>query len=142
MQRFSMVRLVTVGALCLSSQATHAASALDAKGLWLNADKGPVIEFTDCHDTPGTLCATVVWEKDAGATLDTCRLLIARLKKNDDQTWRDGWVHDPRTKRNYKAALRVNIDTLSMRTFIGAEMLGESGEMSSVAVLPAGCKAN
>ena len=143
MKRLPIVGLVTAVALCLSAPATFAASPLDAKGLWLSGDKGAVIEFKDCADTPGALCATVVWDKDAGTPLDTCGLLIAKLKKYDDEAWRDGWVHDPRTKKNYKAAVRVNKDTLALRAFIGAEILGETEEMSRVAALPgAACKSH
>lgn len=143
MKRLPIVGLVTAVTCWMSSQAAHAASPHDAKGLWLSGDKGAVIEFKDCADTPGALCATVVWDKDAGTPLDTCGLLIAKLKKYDDEAWRDGWVHDPRTKKNYKAAVRVNKDTLSLRAFIGAEILGETEEMSRVASLPgAACKSH
>lgn len=136
MKRLRIVGLVTAVAFSLSSLTALAASPNDAKGLWLSGDKGAVIEFKDCADTAGALCATVVWDKDAGTPLDTCGLLIAKLKKYDDEAWRDGWVHDPRTKKNYKAAVRVNKDTLSLRAFIGAEILGETEEMSRVATLP------
>ncbi|MBI3384066.1 MAG: DUF2147 domain-containing protein [Aquabacterium sp.] len=149
MKRLPIVGLVSavVFMSCgLSGHAAHAAqtgsSPNDAKGLWLSADKGAVIEFKDCTDPAGALCATIVWDKDAGTPLDTCGLMIAKLKKYDDEAWRDGWVHDPRTKKNYKATVRVNKDTLALRAYIGAEILGETEEMSRVATLPAGCKAH
>lgn len=146
MKRSPIVGLVTAVAFLLTGAAAGAAQTPpgpnDAKGLWLSADKGAVIEFKDCSDPAGALCATIVWDKDAGTPLDTCGLMIAKLKKYDDEAWRDGWVHDPRTKKNYKATVRVNKDTLALRAYIGAEILGETEEMSRVAALPAGCKAH
>lgn len=146
MMRLPIVGLVTAVTALLTGSAACAAQTppgpSDAKGLWLSADKGAVIEFKDCTDPAGALCATIVWDKDAGTPLDTCGLMIAKLKKYDDEAWRDGWVHDPRTKKNYKATVRVNKDTLSLRAYIGAEILGETEEMSRVATLPAGCKAH
>ncbi len=146
MKRLPIVGLVTAVAFLITGSAACAAQTPpgpnDAKGLWLSADKGAVIEFKDCSDPAGALCATIVWDKDAGTPLDTCGLMIAKLKKYDDEAWRDGWVHDPRTKKNYKATVRVNKDTLALRAYIGAEILGETEEMSRVATLPAGCKAH
>ena len=131
-------------ALSLSAVAAQAAAPTDAKGLWLSADKGAVIEFKDCPDVASSLCATIVWDKDAGTPLDTCGLLISKLKRFEDDAWRDGWVFDPRTKKHYKAAVRVQKDAkpevLSMRAYIGTEILGETEEMTRVSTLPAGCK--
>lgn len=148
MKRLPFVGQCTALSFMLTSAWVHAAQTTaqttngpnDAKGLWLSADKGAVIEFKDCADTASALCATIVWDKDAGTPLDTCGLMIAKLKKYEDEAWRDGWVHDPRTKKNYKATVRVNKDTLSLRAYIGTEILGETEEMSRVATLPAGCK--
>ena len=139
--------LAVCTALTLTSVSTLTWSAPtpnDAKGLWLSGDKGAVIEFKDCPDAAGSLCATIVWDKDAGTPLDTCGLLISKLKRYDDEAWRDGWVFDPRSKKHYKAAVRVNKDskpeTLLMRAYIGTEILGETEEMTRVSSLPAGCK--
>ena len=50
----------------------------------------------------------------------------------------------PRSKKHYKAAIRVNKDskpeTLLLRAFIGTEILGDTEEMTRVASLPSGCK--
>jgi uncharacterized protein (DUF2147 family) len=142
MKHAHIVGLATALLGLLITPAARAASPDDAKGLWLSADKAAVIEFKPCTDAAAQLCATIVWDKDAGTPLDTCGLLIARLKKYEDEAWRDGWVHDPRTKKNYKAAVRVNKDTLALRAYIGTELLGETEEMSRVASLPTGCKAH
>ncbi|MGE5452118.1 MAG: DUF2147 domain-containing protein [Acidobacteriota bacterium] len=130
----------------MSSPAWCAPTPNDAKGLWLSSDKGAIIEFKDCADVAGALCATIVWDKDAGTPLDTCGVLISKLKRYDDEAWRDGWVFDPRTQKHYKGAVRVNKDSqpekLLMRAYIGTEILGETEEMTRVSSLPAGCKAH
>lgn len=128
--------------LCLAGLSTSvfASSPNDAQGLWLSADKGAIIEFKPCPDVSSSLCASIVWDKDAGTPADTCGLLISKLKRYDDEAWRDGWVFDPRTKKHYKASVRVDKNTLSMRAFIGVEVLGETEEMTRVASVPTGCK--
>ena len=134
--------LASLSLLCASAWA--APSPQDAKGLWLSSDKGAIIEFKDCADTAGALCGTIVWDKDAGTPLDTCGVLISKVKRYADKAWRDGWVFDPRSKKHYKAAIRVNKDskpeTLLLRAFIGTEILGDTEEMTRVASLPSGCK--
>ena len=66
-------------------------------------------------------------------------MVIARLKRFEDDAWRDGWAHDPRSKKTYKAVLRTQGDTLKLRAFIGTELLGETEEMKRASALPAGC---
>ncbi len=68
---------------------------------------------------------------------------IAKLQKFDGAAWRDGWVHDPREKKNYKGAVRVKGEgkLLSVRAYIGTEMLGQTEEMTRADAVPDGCKA-
>ena len=112
----------------------------DAKGLWLSADKAAVIEFKPCADSAGALCGTIVWDKDAGTPDDACGVMIAKLKAWEDDAWRNGWVHDPRTKKNYKGIVRVKDATLMVRAYIGTELLGETEIMTRAASVPPGCK--
>ena len=130
--------LVLVGLVGTSAQA---GSAQDAQGLWLSADKAAVIQFAPCADTPSALCGKIVWDKDANTPTDACGMTIAKLTRYEDDAWRNGWVLDPRTNKHYKGALRVKADVLSLRAFIGTELLGETEQMARVQVLPAGCKA-
>jgi uncharacterized protein (DUF2147 family) len=109
-------------------------------GLWLSADKAAVIEFKPCTDPKDALCGTIVWDKDAGTPADACGVMIAKLKTWQDDAWRNGWVHDPRTKKNYKGIVRTKNDTLLVRAYIGTELLGETEVMTRVASVPAGCK--
>ncbi len=113
-----------------------AATADDAKGLWMTAEKDAVIEFKLCPDRAGALCGQIVWDKDAGTPADTCGMRIAQLDRYDDDAWRDGWVYDPRDKKSYKASIRVKGSTLSLRAFIGVEVLGETEDFARVAALP------
>lgn len=127
-------------AIASAALAANTASAEQAKGLWLSADKAAIIEFKECGDNRDALCGKIVWDKDAGTPLDACGVMIAKMKKYDDEAWRDGWVHDPRSKKNYKGVIRVKNDILQVRAFIGTELLGETEEMTRAASLPAGCK--
>lgn len=122
------------------TSAASATSADQAKGLWLSADKAAVIEFKECSDSKDALCGKIVWDKDAGTPDDACGVTIAKLKNYNDEAWRDGWVHDPRSKKNYKGIIRVKNDVLHVRAYIGTELLGETEEMTRVATLPVGCK--
>ncbi|UUZ49889.1 DUF2147 domain-containing protein [Massilia sp. B-10] len=72
---------------------------------------------------------------------DACGVMIAKLKAWDDDAWRNGWVHDPRTKKNYKGIVRVKDATLLVRAYIGTELLGETEIMTRAASVPPGCKA-
>lgn len=108
-----------------------------AKGLWMTAQNDAVIAFAPCADAATALCGRIVWDKDAGTPADTCGTLIARLERHADGAWRDGWVHDPRTGKNYKGAVRVKSGELHIRAFIGAEVLGQTEILKAVTALPA-----
>ena len=144
LQRFFPALLMGMGiGMGLScAPAAHAATPDSAKGLWLTAEKDAVIEFKACADRPAALCGHIVWDKDAGKPADTCGLQIAQLNRFDDDAWRDGWVYDPRTKKNYKATVRRKDAVLTIRAFIGVEILGETEQLTSIAALPPGpaCK--
>jgi len=134
-QRISLT--LTAAAIALLSTPTLAASPDDAKGLWLSADGGAVIEFKPCTEKPSALCGRIVWDKDAGTSADTCGIQVAQLDKYENEAWRDGWVYDPRDKKKYKGALRVKSGDIHLRAFIGTEILGQTEQMRRVAELPA-----
>ncbi|MGD8909446.1 MAG: DUF2147 domain-containing protein [Chromatiales bacterium] len=113
-----------------------AVGADDAKGLWLTAEKDAVIEFDACPDRSSSLCGRIVWDIDAGTPADTCGVQIAQLNHYEKDTWRDGWVYDPRDKKNYKATIRVKGEILKIRAFIGVEILGETELLSRTQSLP------
>jgi len=129
-----------ISVLALTWLAPAQASQDAATGLWLSADKAAVIEFKTCADLPGALCGTIVWDKDAGTPDDACGVTIAKLKTFEDDAWRNGWVHDPRTKKNYKGIVRVKDATLMVRAYIGTELLGETEIMTRAESIPSGCK--
>lgn len=127
-----------------STQSATAASSNDAIGLWRTAESDAVIDFKACPDEPSTMCGTIVWDKDAGASDDTCGVRISKLKRYDGDAWRDGWVYDPRSNKHFKGAVRVNGSTMSIRAYIGTEVLGETEELTRVESLPTTpvCKKN
>ncbi|MFT7772194.1 DUF2147 domain-containing protein [Roseateles sp.] len=113
-----------------------AASPDDAKGLWLTAEKDGVLEFKACEARPSALCGTIVWDKDAGGPKDNCGLQVAQLDRYENEAWRDGWLFDPRDNKKYKGVLRVKQGVLHLRAFVGAEILGQTEQMTRVADLP------
>ncbi|MGD8912276.1 MAG: DUF2147 domain-containing protein [Candidatus Thiodiazotropha sp.] len=137
------VSLTLIGVSLLSHSSlswTAPAGAVDAdnaKGLWLTAEKDAVIEFDTCPERPASLCGRIVWDIDAGTPADTCGVQIAQLNSYANDAWRDGWVYDPRDKKNYKATIRVKGETLKIRAFIGVEILGETELLSRTHSLPA-----
>ena len=112
---------------------THAANATASHGTWVRGAPGALLELKACADAAGVLCGQIVWDKDAGTAADACGVRIARLKRWDGEAWREGWVHDPRSKKNYKGVLRAQGDKLSLRAFVGVEVLGETEEMTRAA---------
>jgi uncharacterized protein (DUF2147 family) len=136
--RMKQLSLSVLALLCLPAAA---ASPDNVKGFWLSADKAAVIEFKECADSKEALCGKIVWDKDAGTPDDACGVTIAKLKTYEEDAWRNGWVRDPRTKKNYKGIVRVKKENLLVRAYIGTELLGETEEMTRVQTVPAGCKA-
>jgi uncharacterized protein (DUF2147 family) len=109
----------------------------DAKGLWMTAQNDAVIEFKPCADGPTALCGHIVWDKDAGTPADTCGVQIAQLQRYDNDAWRDGWIYDPRDKKKYKGVVRLKGGDLSIRAFIGVEILGQTELLKRVSSIPA-----
>jgi uncharacterized protein (DUF2147 family) len=123
-----------------AAQAPAQPPAEPAQGLWLAAQKDGVVEFKPCAEEPTAMCGIVVWDKDAGpGKPGDCGVRIAKLRRKDDGVWRDGWVVDPREKKNYKGALRIKGEVLALRAYIGTELLGQTEEMTRVDAIPAGC---
>ena len=113
-----------------------------AQGLWLSAQKDGVVELKPCAEEPTALCGTVVWDKDASLTpprRGDCGLRIVKLRQFDDGAWRDGWIHDPREKKNYKGLIRAHGRDLTMRAYIGVQVIGKSEEFTRVEAVPPGC---
>lgn len=138
-----MIRLALVPlAAALAILPAHAANPDEAKGLWLTADKAGVLEFKPCANKPAALCGRVVWDKEAGTSTDTCGVQIAEMQRYEGDAWRDGWVYDPRDNKKYKGVLRVKSGELHIRAFIGAEVLGQTEQLTRITALPEGpvCK--
>jgi len=126
-----------VGLVALAAAPALAASADDAKGLWMTPEKNGVIRFDACADRPSALCGTIVWEDDAGTPGDTCGVRLVELARFDGEAWRDGWVLDPRDNTKYSGVVSVSGDVLKLRGFIGLEILGQTEQLTRVRALPA-----
>ncbi|KFA27124.1 DUF2147 domain-containing protein [Xanthomonas vasicola] len=113
-----------------------AAASSPVQGLWLTSAKDAVIAFAPGSDAASSVCGRIVWDKDADTPKDTCGVQIARLDRDDNGTWRDGWAFDPRSGKRYKATLRSKGASLTLRAFIGAEVLGENMLFTRVQTLP------
>ncbi|MET0549986.1 MAG: DUF2147 domain-containing protein [Xanthomonas sp.] len=133
-KRYRAVGLVVAG--WLLAPAVGSAAPASAQGLWLTAAKDAVVEFAPCADAATALCGRIVWDKDAGTATDTCGVQIARLGREDGDTWREGWAFDPRSGKRYKATLRASGNALDLRAFVGVEVLGETERFTRVQALP------
>ena len=116
---------------------------LAARGLWLTAEHDAVVEFGPCTEDSGALCGVIAWDQDATSSgkQANCGVRIAQLSHFSDDAWRDGWAFDPRTGKHYKTVLRVTGDKMTMRSYVGIELFGETENLSRVDQLPAGCTA-
>ncbi len=85
-----------LSSVLMCSTGIHAAAGpLEAKGLWLTAEKDAVVKLDDCADKVGAICGQVVWVKDVASTSSDCGVQILQLTRYDQDAWRDGWVYDP-----------------------------------------------
>jgi uncharacterized protein (DUF2147 family) len=134
----SFVPTISSLLLGLLSTVSQAGVPDDAKGLWLTAEKDAVIEFKPCVDKSASLCGHIVWDKDADKPDNACGLQISQMERYANDAWRDGWLYDPRDKKKYKGVLRVKDGDLYVRAFVGAEILGQTEQMTRVTMLPAG----
>jgi len=142
MKRRTSTSVAAALALCLPTLTVLADDTAAAQGLWLSAQKDGVVELKPCVEEPSALCGTVVWDKDASVSPPKpgdCGLRIVKLKRFDDGAWRDGWIHDPREKKNYKGMIRAKGNEMTMRAYIGIAVLGKSEDFTRVDSIPAGC---
>ncbi|KTT27085.1 hypothetical protein SB14R_00095 [Pseudomonas oryzihabitans] len=114
----------------------QAASPAPVQGLWLTADQGAAVRVEPCADNAAALCGTIVWDKDAGNAHDTCGTRILQMTRNDEGTWRDGWVFDPRDGKKYKGYVRRKGDDLNIRAYVGTELLGKTEQLTPLSALP------
>ncbi|MBV6659757.1 DUF2147 domain-containing protein [Pseudomonas yamanorum] len=127
--------LLSLVMMC-SARSFAAAGPLDAKGLWLTAEKDAVIKLDDCSGKTGAICGQVVWVKDIDSSTNDCGVQILQLDRYDQDAWRDGWIYDPRDHKKYKGVVRVKEGNLNVRAFVGTEILGKTEQFERVEKLP------
>ncbi|WP_321926805.1 DUF2147 domain-containing protein [Burkholderia sp. BCC1998] len=137
--RLSLTVYLSVATVAFASDA--APDRLASVGLWVTAEHDAVIEFRPCADNNETLCGVIAWDEDAipGGRRASCGVRVAQLSHFSNGAWRDGWAFDPRTRKRYETVLRVVGDKMTMRSFIGLELFGETEELSRINQLPTGC---
>ncbi|UZD97729.1 DUF2147 domain-containing protein [Pseudomonas corrugata] len=119
-----------------SASSLAVAGPLDAKGLWLTAEKDAIVKLDDCKTQAGAICGQVVWVRDVASVSSDCGVQIIELKRYDQDAWRDGWVYDPRDHKKYKGVVRVKEGYLNVRAFVGTEILGKTEQFERVETLP------
>lgn len=110
-------------------------SSGDVKGLWMTEEKDAVLQVAGCQSKSDSLCAHVVWVKDADSVGD-CGVQILQLDSYDGSAWRNGWIYDPRDHKKYKGVVRLKDGVLNMRAFVGTEVLGKTEQLEKVEQLP------
>ncbi|MFS2199007.1 DUF2147 domain-containing protein [Pseudomonas sp. Pseusp3] len=123
-------------ALMCTGKIFAAAGPLDAKGLWLTAEKDAIIKLDDCTAKAGAICGQIVWVRDVASTTSDCGVQIMQLDRYEKDAWRDGWVYDPRNQKKYKGVVRVKEGNLNVRAFVGSEILGQTEQFERVEKLP------
>ena len=87
-----------------------------------------MIELGPCVYVGGTLCAIVVWDEGASPTRKpaSCGVRIAQIPHFTDGAWRDDWAFDLCTGKHYKTELRAAGDKMTLRSYVGIELLGQT----------------
>ncbi len=130
-QRF----LAVLAGVVYCAGAWAADSPDDVKGLWMTAEKDAVLRLEGCASKATSLCAHIIWVKDADSTAD-CGVQVLQLESFDGSAWRNGWVYDPRDHKKYKGVVRLKDGVLNMRAFVGTEVLGKTEQFDRIEQLP------
>ena len=112
------------------------------EGLWYDDTGEGVVEIAPCGDK---LCGRIVWLKApsdaAGRPLvddlnpdparrrqPICGLyVIGELKRQQNGTWDQGWIYDPKEGKAYDVELKLRAaDTLQVTGYLGIKFLSET----------------
>lgn len=136
-RRFAI--LVSAGLLAAAANAAGPGKEI---GTWYDDSGDGAIKIEACGDK---LCGKIVWLKDplnekgqplhdahnpdaALRTRTICGMpLLGNLARQEDQSWDNGWVYDPKEGKSYSLALRVIAsDRLEITGYLGMKLLGRS----------------
>jgi uncharacterized protein (DUF2147 family) len=126
-----------------------------AHGYWLTENRKAIVRITDCG---GDTCGRMVWienpldesgrpkrdarNSDAAKRARTiCGLeLVGGLVRTENDTWRDGWLYNPRDGGTYSAEIRaLSPSELEVRGYLGVSLLGKSQVWTRVGDDRGGC---
>ena len=109
--------LVLAAAMLLPSGA-QAAPGDEFVGLWATINDDAVLRTTRCKPQPWmeatSLCITIVYDSDLTNPNRTdpldCNRRVAQFETYENGGWKDGWAFDVRTRKVYRATLRIHPD--------------------------------
>lgn len=134
----------------LRAWGAHAAdTADDFLGYWKTPQGDGIVQLQRCalyrNAPPTGLCGVIVWDAEVNnphrvLALD-CNRKVFEAAKFEDGVWKEGWAFDSRNKKFYNAKLRLKGELLSVRTYIGSEITGQTEMFTRVKEVPSGCEA-
>ncbi|KAA5535154.1 DUF2147 domain-containing protein [Taibaiella lutea] len=133
-----------LSSLLLLLGTTFAANAQKEKveGNWLNQEKDAKIEIYKARD--GKFYGKIVWLKEPNrdgkpktdinnpkenmkATPIMGLLILKGFNKDDDTSYEDGTIYDPKNGKTYSCKITVkDANTLSIRGYIGISLIGRT----------------
>lgn len=138
--RFVPALVVSLVALASDSQA-----ARPEVGVWYDDSGQGAVEIYICTDNANRLCGRIVWLKeplnDQGVPKrdrynpkteqqgrPICGLpMLGNLGLMSDGGFDGGWIYDPKTGKQYSAAVKLTqSNTLTVTGYLGVKMLGKS----------------
>jgi uncharacterized protein (DUF2147 family) len=140
----SAARLLPALAVGLLALASEGHAARPEQGVWLNDTGEGAIEIYICEDNANRLCGRIVWLKEPlnaegkpkrdrynpapeNQFRPICGLpTIGNLGLMSDGTFDGGWIYDPKTGKQYSAALKMSGQNLVVTGYLGIKMLGKS----------------
>lgn len=140
----SAARLFAALGFGLVALASESQAARPELGVWYNDTGEGAIEIYICTDNANRLCGRIVWLKnplnDEGKlkhdrynpkpenqARPICGLpTIGNLGLMSDGGFDGGWIYDPKTGKQYNAALRLEGKNLIVTGYLGVKLLGKS----------------
>ncbi len=147
-RKFSSTRLAALSAaVALTGSLLAAAPAAargDVTGIWYDDTGRGAVRLQPCGSRNQSVCGYIVWLKQkqtsSGQPLTDalnpnprqrkrpiCGLqVIGRLKPQQDGSWDNGWIYDPKQGQSFDVAVqRLSDDKLQITGYLGVKFLGK-----------------
>lgn len=112
--------------VALSAFITLPAFADDLVGTWQTYEDGKPKAVVKISQTGGAYTGIIVAGNTEKAKQYVGQTVIVNLKADGDGKYSGGKITDPVTQKTYSLSATQNGDTLSLRGYIGAKMLGRT----------------